>query len=175
MGQLHVVGGRATRAEAARPYVVVVGIDFDAPAMKAANIAMRVAARHTRAELHLVGALAPPRAMGPFSTFATMPSSVARLHERLESFALTLEARESVRIVAHAVLGAPARSITDLARELGANLIVLGSAGATGIARFLFGSITATVRRHAECAVMTVEPPHLTRGAHGIRLVVAPT
>jgi len=44
-------------------------------------------------------------------------------------------------------------AILDIAEHWHADLIVLGSHGRTGIARFLLGSIAESVARHAHCSV----------------------
>jgi nucleotide-binding universal stress UspA family protein len=55
--------------------------------------------------------------------------------------------------------GEPARTIVDLAREAGADLIVLGSHGRTGLDRLLMGSVAEHVVRKAGCPVLTVKSP----------------
>lgn len=50
--------------------------------------------------------------------------------------------------------GEPYRAITDLASEIGADLIVMGSHGRTGIRRLLMGSVTARTIGYAPCPVM---------------------
>jgi len=55
--------------------------------------------------------------------------------------------------------GIPKLTIVDEAKEWGADLIVLGSHGRTGLDRFLLGSISEAVARHAACSVEIVRPP----------------
>lgn len=50
--------------------------------------------------------------------------------------------------------GAPAERILEEARRYGADLIVMGSHGRTGIARALLGSVAERLAREAPCAVM---------------------
>lgn len=50
----------------------------------------------------------------------------------------------------------PAESILDTATKLGADLVVLGSRGKKGIARFLLGSVASKVAAHASCSVLIV-------------------
>ena len=57
---------------------------------------------------------------------------------------------------AHLGLGAPDREIVDLAEEIGAGLIVMGSRGLGGIRRALMGSVSDSVVRHAHCPVLVV-------------------
>ena len=56
----------------------------------------------------------------------------------------------------HARVGDPARAILDVARDAGAQLIVVGNRGMAGARRFLLGSVPNTVSHHAHCDVMIV-------------------
>jgi nucleotide-binding universal stress UspA family protein len=51
--------------------------------------------------------------------------------------------------------GAPAETIVNVAREEGADLIVLGTQGRTGLGRLLLGSVAEHVVRRAPCPVLT--------------------
>ena len=57
---------------------------------------------------------------------------------------------------AHLRVGAAAAEIVDLAEEIGAGLIVIGSRGQGGIRRALMGSVSDSVVRHAHCPVLVV-------------------
>ena len=54
------------------------------------------------------------------------------------------------------VEGNAATEITDRARTLGADMIVVGTHGRTGLAHIVLGSIAERVVRHATCPVLTV-------------------
>jgi nucleotide-binding universal stress UspA family protein len=51
------------------------------------------------------------------------------------------------------VEGDPKSRILDIAKEWSADLIVLGSHGRKGLSRFLIGSVSQDVVRHAHCSV----------------------
>jgi universal stress protein A len=55
----------------------------------------------------------------------------------------------------HAVIGAPAPQIVETAKELGVDLVVLGSHGKHGLG-LLLGSTANGVLHHAECDVLTI-------------------
>ena len=62
--------------------------------------------------------------------------------------------------VDHALLeGDPATQIVKLARDLGADLIVMGTHGRTGTERLLLGSVAEKVMRDSPCSVMVVKLP----------------
>ena len=49
--------------------------------------------------------------------------------------------------------------IIDAAKDWGADLVVVGSHGRSGIPRLLLGSVTEFVVRHAPCSVLVVRAP----------------
>ena len=71
--------------------------------------------------------------------------------ERLRSAGF--EATTSVRE------GDPKSVILDCATEWGAELIILGSHGRQGVARFVLGSVSEAVARYARCSVEIVRLP----------------
>ena len=52
--------------------------------------------------------------------------------------------------------GDPRSAIVDAAREWGADLIIVGSHGYTGVKRWLLGSVAQSVVSHAPCSVEVV-------------------
>lgn len=59
-------------------------------------------------------------------------------------------------VVVQAIEGAPAEEILETAEDFSAELIVVGSVGLTGGARFLLGSVASSVLHHAPCDVLVV-------------------
>lgn len=57
------------------------------------------------------------------------------------------------------VEGDPKAQILDIASEWRADMIVLGSHGRTGVGRFLMGSVSQDVVRHAHCSVEIIRIP----------------
>ena len=57
---------------------------------------------------------------------------------------------------AHPTVGIPESEITDLAVEIGAGLVVVGSRGLGAMSRVLMGSVSESVVRHAHCSVLVV-------------------
>jgi nucleotide-binding universal stress UspA family protein len=67
-------------------------------------------------------------------------------------------------VVEPVALGHPTAELLRIAEEHGAGLIVVGSHGQTGIERFLMGSVSERILRHAPCSVLVVRPPLLATG-----------
>jgi nucleotide-binding universal stress UspA family protein len=57
------------------------------------------------------------------------------------------------------VEGDPKSQIIDIANQWHADMIVLGSHGRRGIDRFLMGSVSQAVVRHAHCSVEIIRTP----------------
>jgi nucleotide-binding universal stress UspA family protein len=56
----------------------------------------------------------------------------------------------------HLRFGRAAEQTVDLAEEIGADLIVVGSRGSGGLSRALMGSVSDSVVRHSHCPVLVV-------------------
>ena len=65
--------------------------------------------------------------------------------------------RRGVDHKAHLVNGNPASVILDLAEEVGADLIVVGSRGLGMATRFVRGSTSARIANHANCSFLVVQ------------------
>ena len=63
---------------------------------------------------------------------------------------------EGLEVDTHAREGDPAHVIIEAAEELGAELIVVGSRGLTGLERFLMGSVSSKLAQHAPTSLMVV-------------------
>jgi nucleotide-binding universal stress UspA family protein len=75
-------------------------------------------------------------------------TAVERVADRLREAGVTTET-----VV---LQGTPATTVADRAEETGADLIVMGTHGRTGIGRFLLGSTTERLIRHAPTPVLSV-------------------
>lgn len=83
-----------------------------------------------------------------------------RLRDDAESLAKqvqTLMAQSDVKADVDVRVGQPDMAIVDCAREHGADLIVMGSHGRTGLERLLVGSVSERVIGNADCPVMVVK------------------
>lgn len=74
---------------------------------------------------------------------------------RLEDMAARCAA-VGVSATLEVAVGRPARVVTDVARERGTDLIVMGTHGRSGFAHLVLGSVAERVVRVAPCAVLTV-------------------
>ena len=56
-------------------------------------------------------------------------------------------------------IGSPGRKICDLARTWGADLIMMGRRGRSGLGELILGSVSNYVLHHASCSVLVVQYP----------------
>ena len=84
-----------------------------------------------------------------------------RLKHALESMHQHLPEREFGKLHVEVRFGDPGTVVTDRALELSAELIVIGSHGRSGLARWMLGSVAERVTRLARCPVLVVKlEPH---------------
>lgn len=90
--------------------------------------------------------------------FAAIPAA-AELVTRIRAETKTEMAKVAARYPKAKTLvreGTPRTGILDVARETGADLIVMGTHGRTGLAHIFFGSVAEYVVRHSRIPVLTV-------------------
>lgn len=58
----------------------------------------------------------------------------------------------------HLLQGAPGEKIPELAREMDADLVVMGTVARTGIEGFFIGNTAERILRNVDCSVLTVKP-----------------
>jgi nucleotide-binding universal stress UspA family protein len=87
-----------------------------------------------------------------------------RLVEQAEARRLASEVRavaddQQVAVETRVVPGHPAHELVQAAKQVGADLIVLGHSGHSALWGALLGATTERVSRHAPCSVLIVRPP----------------
>lgn len=158
---------------------IVVATDFSPASEHAVAQSMHLA-RHTGAELTLVHAGNLPQAESevPESVSNTLEEYETLVRESANADKTALEdLRERLNgqgvSVYHALVdGFPDVGICQAAKQLGAELIVTGTHGRTGIKRFLLGSVAERVARMSETSVL-VSRNEAGRG--GFKKLLVPT
>jgi len=136
---------------------VLVGTDFSAPAGRAVERALDVAKRYG-AHLHVVHVWEVPLIVGaafvdPLNDWITPLEQAAR--SQLDGVVGALRA-EGVAVSSTLCSGVAWDRMLGLVEEVGADLVVVGTHGRTGIARALMGSIAERVVRLSPVPVLTV-------------------
>lgn len=163
--------------ENAKPYVIVVGIDYSKTGDLALSRAFEVATEKQNAEVHIVyvlqtlGVLAPIEfgvgIGGPDPTMLAEASEQLRKYsdKKLQEFKASEVAAGKTKLferaVSHLRLDAPAHELAQLASDLEADLVVVGTHGRRGATRLLVGSVAEGVVRLSPCPVLVVRPKHV--------------
>lgn len=140
---------------------ILVPHDFSDDAAAALDWAIELAGQ-LGAELHLLHAYRLPLEM--FSPYgvpvpdSVMPEIREAARRRLKELKARVEAAGLTGQI-HLREGPPADAIVEAARELCADLIVMGTRGRTGLAHVVLGSVAQRTVRSAPCPVLTLKAP----------------
>jgi nucleotide-binding universal stress UspA family protein len=144
--------------------VIVVGTDGS----ESAGVAVRQAtalAKLTGATLHVVHAhqhlSASQAAIGATAGVVTVNTEAVNAGIADESAVICGRAAEDARrsgvnVETHTRPGDPADALITTAEDVGADLIVIGNRGMTGVKRFVLGSVPNKVSHHAPCNLLIV-------------------
>jgi nucleotide-binding universal stress UspA family protein len=140
------------------PKIILVPTDLGETADAAVDYACELA-RTLGAKLHLLNVISVPVVgvpeLGMALTSTMIDSMVKDNQDALDRLAAR---KASMADIAPTILrtGDPRDVINQTAKEIGADLIVVGSHGRRGVTRILLGSVAETVVRTAPCPVLTV-------------------
>lgn len=121
-------------------------------------------------EIRVLHVVEPPslllgREMGAHDPeFETVWKALREQAKDLVTKASEVLRKPGLNVMAHLEEGDPKSKIIDIASDWHADLIVLGSHGWKGLNRFLMGSVSEAVVRHAHCSVEIVRIP--AKGQH---------
>jgi nucleotide-binding universal stress UspA family protein len=138
---------------------IVVATDFSAPGDHARDVGVSLA-KQLGAEVHLVHAFDIPLAMvTPYEV--TVPDGLIReareaARKKLDA-ALAAVRQAGVTATGHLGEVPAAPAVADVAKEVKADLVVIGTHGRTGLKHVLLGSVAERTLRLAPCAVLTVK------------------
>jgi len=147
---------------------LVVPCDFSDHARAALAVACDLA-RRLGSEIHLLHVIQPPTLAyvtgGGYATAAPAPVDLEELRQTARSALDELAARLDSKggFTTH-VVECPSieEAILECARQLAADLIVMGTHGRTGLAHIFLGSVAERTLRRAPCPVLTVRAPDET-------------
>ena len=131
--------------------IVLVPIDFSAPAFEAVQVGHSLVADGAGLHLLHVKAEHVPVAVEGVWIPPTDENELKQVEESLRKQADKLGFKDATVAVR---VGSPAEEICTHAKEIGAEIIVLPSHGRTGLAHLLIGSVAERVARYATCPVL---------------------
>ena len=139
--------------------VVVVGTDGSDSSLRAVERAGQLASG-PGAKLIVATAYLPhaddPRAADALKDEGYQASGSAPIYAILKEARERAEAAGATSVEERPIVGAPVDALVDLAVEVGADLLVVGSVGLNTIAGRLVGSVPANVARRSKIDVVTV-------------------
>ena len=109
----------------------------------------------SNAELHVVYVGRSSIRLSPKEYHAAAREKIGELAKAVEEAGGDVT-ETHLRIDDSQTAGNEAEHITGLAEELGADLIVIGSRGLSGMKRLVMGSVSESVVRHAHCPVLVM-------------------
>jgi universal stress protein A len=153
---------------------ILVPHDFSAPADRALAFAADLARAH-RGRLHVMHVITPFQPVTGLPETAGFVPEAELLDGARQALADTVKrvvrGRNAPRVTLEVVLGDPYRRIVDAARQ--ADVIVMATAGRTGLSHLLVGSVAEKVVRHASVPVLTVRPGPARRAVRRRRRTAA--
>jgi nucleotide-binding universal stress UspA family protein len=152
---------------------IVCAVDGSEQAVLALDCASQMAQRDG-AELHVahvVEKLVTGRVAGQ-NVHVDEEQIDAKIERQMNALAAKYEITPTLHMTA-GTSGNAARQIAEIAGEVGADLIVIGTRGYSAVAGVLLGSVTQRLLHIAHCPVLAVPPPH--RDAEGMDSVEATT
>jgi nucleotide-binding universal stress UspA family protein len=134
-------------------YVIVVGVDFSDASANALREAVRLTECAGDAELHAVHVLPGAVANASMGVVGTPLDQIDEASKTLRQWLEPLQ-QNRARLAGHIRVGRADREIAQVASDVGADLVVVGSHSKQGLERLALGSVAESLVRHAPCAVL---------------------
>jgi nucleotide-binding universal stress UspA family protein len=142
---------------------IVVGADGSDGANVAADAAIELA-RLTGATLHVVNArrvadvdLAASQGGIPKVDLVAPDEAIRSEAQRICDLTVERADQVGVKALAHCVAGDPADALLKVAAETGADLVVVGNRGMSGVRRFVLGSVPNRLSHNCTSSLLIVD------------------
>jgi nucleotide-binding universal stress UspA family protein len=137
------------------PYTILAAIDYSDTASLVVQEAVDLAREKHAAALHFLHVHPWP---------IDDAGQEARHAELLEWLGARLQGSQGLspqaKVIGHEMSGEPAPMIIDLAAELSADAVIVGTHGRKGMQRLLLGSVASAVVKDCGCPVLVVRQKH---------------
>ncbi|MGP8214461.1 MAG: universal stress protein [Bacteroidia bacterium] len=143
---------------------ILVPVDFSATGEKVLNQAIMLA-KKTRAEIVLITILESPLGSPGKNSFGLSVFNSARFEgmiadgakKNMEKYKTALRKKGVAKVSYLIESGKPYKKITDVAKRIKADIIMMGTHGVTGVSEFVMGSNTFRVVSNAQCPVISIQ------------------
>jgi len=144
-------------------YRIVVGIDFGPSGDEAFRMAMELGREIPNSELHLTAVVIEHSQSPSASRIAAderqADDAVKRLNEYMEAQRVGYAGDAFSRpVLQHVRLGAAAEALAQVAADVDASMIIVGTRGAKGLARLILGSVSERLVKLAKVPVLVARP-----------------
>jgi nucleotide-binding universal stress UspA family protein len=144
-----------------RRFVIVTAVDASEMAHEIVRAAANMAHEVAGGELHLVHVvedMPAPVVLVPIPVSLGVSSTeiVANARKHIEDLAAEARGQFAGRMSTHVAAGSAWKQILQMAVDVQADLIVIGTHGRGGVKRLVLGSVAETVVRKASCPVLVV-------------------
>ncbi|HJK99409.1 MAG TPA: universal stress protein [Polyangiaceae bacterium LLY-WYZ-14_1] len=136
-------------------------IDFSDTSLSALDYGIDLATT-LGAEVHVMHAYQLPVYALPDGALMASPEYITDLSNKLQAeLDKVVDARQDrgPTLQAHLVEGVPHDEVARLGERIGADLVVMGTQGRSGLGHWLLGSVAEKVVRSSEVPVLTVRQP----------------
>lgn len=137
---------------------ILVPTDFSPSSDSALRLATSLA-RDGGARLLIVHVAEPRPAYTVAGIYASLPSG-NEFEAENEQLRHVAPRDPEIKFERRFLVGSPADEIVKCAAAEGADMIVMGTHGRTGVVRLLLGSVAEAILRHAQCPVLTIKTMH---------------
>jgi nucleotide-binding universal stress UspA family protein len=157
-----------------KPYIIVAAVDYSDTGHLALERALELASEKRAAEVHVINVLPVYQSGFADASSGTWAGSLPSVKEAAEQLRTYVETRlaafrvlhpsssvgaENVR--AHQRLEVPSEEIAQLAADVEADLVIVGTHGRRGLSHVILGSVAEATVRLAPCPVLVVKPKSL--------------
>lgn len=146
-------------------YLILVGTDFSAVSDLALEGALELASNNPDAEVHVVNVWLQEAERSPGMSSNSLPTVqqlatdlLSYISRRVAAFQERHGTSPTRKVSGHVRIGEAGCEIAQLAADLEADLVVVGTSDRRGVARLLLGSVAQIVSRLAPCPVLIVRP-----------------
>ena len=129
--------------------------DGSAHAFNALKLALRISKKDA-AELHMVSVEERGHMLELSEENDAAATTTVRFDKSLQQ-ARALAEKSHVKLLTHVLVGHPARNVIKLAKDLGADLIIVGASGHSALYDRMIGSRAQKILHYATCPVLVVK------------------
>ncbi len=139
-------------------YPILVCVQFDDTGHNALEQAIRLAATHGRAPLHVAHIIADTSVSGRKSVITRHTNELESAERQLSEFVEARLGDRALDVKHHVRMGEVVETVFQLALDYDVEVIVVGTHGRTGVRKLAFGSVAQKLVEAARCPVLIATP-----------------